>query len=335
MKKMRIGLTYDLRSEYLMMGYTEEETAEFDRDDTILAVEKVLRDLGYETVRIGSAKNLACRLVAGERWDMVFNIAEGLKGLAREAQVPTLLDLFGVPYTFSDPVVMGLTLNKGLTKRVVRDSGYATADFHVVEIEGDTSSIRFDPPYFVKPIGEGTGKGINRESVIHNHTDLLSTCKRLLTGFKQPVLVEKFLSGREFTTGILGTGRDAAVVGTLEIILTSDAEDNVYSYVNKENCEDLVEYKLVRSDEDETVKLAEELSISIWRMLGCRDGGRIDLRCNDSGRPYFLEVNPLAGLHPEHSDLPILCAKAGMPYNELIERILKSAFRRVEDPSTR
>ena len=329
-KGMKIGLTYDLRSEYLMMGYTEEETAELDRDDTISALERALQDLGYETDRIGNAKNLASRLIAGDRWELVFNIAEGLDGLAREAQVPALLDLFKVPYTFSDPVIMGLTLNKGLTKRIVRDHGYATADFHVVENETDVYAIRIEPPYFVKPVAEGTGKGINRESVINNRKDLFSTCERLLTRFKQPVLVEKFLCGREFTVGILGTGKDAMVVGTLEINLMPGAEDNVYSYFNKEKCEELVQYKLVRFEEDKTVKQTEELALSIWKALGCRDGGRIDLRCDESEHPHFLEVNPLAGLHPENSDLPILCAKAGISYTELIRRIVKSAFTRIE-----
>ncbi|MBN2061596.1 MAG: D-alanine--D-alanine ligase [Deltaproteobacteria bacterium] len=332
---MKIGLTYDLRSEYLKMGYTEEETAEFDRDDTIFALEKALQYLGHDTDRVGNARNLAHRLVAGDRWDLVFNIAEGLNGFGREAQVPAMLDLFGIPYTFSDPVVTGLTLNKGLTKSIVRDHGYATADFKVVENKDDVSTIRFEPPYFVKPVAEGTGKGITRESVIYNRQDLLKACKRLLTQFRQPVLVEKFLCGREFTVGILGTGKDATAVGTMEIILLPGAEDNVYSYINKEHCEELVRYEFVRADEDRTVREAEELSLSIWRTLGCRDGGRIDLRCDEYEHPYFLEVNPLAGIHPDHSDLPMLCGKAGISYDEMIGRILSSAFTRVEGVNKR
>ena len=120
---MKIGLTYDLRSEYLKMGYSELETAEFDRDDTIEAIESTLHELGYETERIGHAKQLAKALTTGKRWDLVFNIAEGLHGIGREAQVPALLDLYEIPYTFSDPLVMSLTLHKGLTKRVLRDAG--------------------------------------------------------------------------------------------------------------------------------------------------------------------------------------------------------------------
>ncbi len=135
-KSMTIGLTYDLRSEYLAAGFGEEETAEFDRDDTIDAIETALQELGYETDRIGTARTLTSRLSQGDRWDLVFNIAEGLNGIGREAQVPALLDIFNIPYTFSDPMVMSLTLHKGMTKRIVRDAGIPTVDFHVVKNRG-------------------------------------------------------------------------------------------------------------------------------------------------------------------------------------------------------
>jgi len=149
-----------------------------------------------------------------------------------------------------------------------------------------------------------------------------------LERYQQPVLVEEFLPGREFTVGILGTGRDAYCLGTLEIVLRDDAEPEVYSYVNKERCEELVEYRLVRPDKDEQVRQAEEIALTAWRTLGCRDGGRIDLRCDHEGCPQFLEANPLAGLHPAHSDLPMLATALDMPYLELIRRIVDSAATR-------
>src|SRR5262245_19876448 len=116
---MYIGLTYDLRQEYLAAGFSEDETAEFDRPDTVSSIEKALQQLGHQTDRIGHARQLVARLARGDRWDLVFNIAEGLTGIAREAQVPAILDVYGIPYTFSDPLVMALTLHKGLTKTVV------------------------------------------------------------------------------------------------------------------------------------------------------------------------------------------------------------------------
>ena len=326
---MKIGLTYDLRSEYLAMGYSEDETAEFDRDDTIRAIENALQILGHKTDRIGNAKTLTERLVAGDRWDLVFNIAEGLFGVAREAQVPAILDLYEIPYTFSDPLIMGLTLHKGMTKQVIRESGFATPDFKVVATATDAAHLKFKPPYFVKPVAEGTGKGISEKSIVRDPQRLTAVCGELLKQYHQPVLVETYLSGREFTVGIVGTGPDAEVLGTLEVILLPGAEKGVYSYLNKEKCEELVEYRLASAASDGSVKKAEALALGCWQALGCRDGGRIDIRCDESGNPYFLEVNPLAGLHPEHSDLPILCNHLGISYGDLIRRIVDSAALRM------
>lgn len=323
---MRIGLTYDLRDDYLAAGYSEEETAEFDRPDTIDSLEGALRALGYETDRIGHARELVSRLAKGDRWDLVFNIAEGLRGVAREAQVPAILDVFAIPYVFSDPLTLSLTLHKGLTKRVVRDLGLATPAFVVVEREEDIAELDLSYPLFAKPIAEGTGKGITAASKIANAEQLRSVCMELLEHHRQPVLVEEFLPGREFTVGIVGTGGEARSLGVLEVILRPAAEADVYSYVNKERCEDLVTYELC---EDATARYAEEIALAAWRGLGCRDGGRVDLRCDLKGYPQFMEINPLAGLHPEHSDLPILCAKIGVPYVRLIEEIINSALARL------
>jgi len=326
---MKIGLAYDLRSEYLAMGYSELETAEFDRDDTIEAIELTLRELGHETERIGHAKQLAKALTEGRRWDLVFNIAEGLHGIGREAQVPAMLDLYEIPYTFSDPLVMSLTLHKGMTKRVLRDAGVPTCDFLVAERVAEVADVEFDPPYFVKPVAEGTGKGVTPASIVPGRTALPEAVKKLLTVFKQPVLVESFLPGREFTVGIVGTGSEARAIGSIEVVLLSNAESQVYSYVNKEKCEELVEYRLVLAGEDLLVREAEQIALDAWRILGCRDAGRIDLRCDAAGRPQFIEVNPLAGIHPEHSDLPIICNKKGVPYAVLIGEIVQSAAARI------
>ncbi len=326
---MNIGLTYDLRSAYLAMGYTELETAEFDRDDTIDAIESTLRELGHETERIGHAKQLAKALTESRRWDLVFNIAEGLHGIGREALVPSLLDLYQIPYTFSDPLVMSLTLHKGMTKRVLRDAGVPTCDFLVAENEAATAAVDFAPPYFIKPVAEGTGKGITPASIVSRRESLPGAVSRLLAGFKQPVLVESFLPGREFTVGIIGTGGRARALGSIEVVLLRDAEASVYSYVNKENCEELVEYRLVLAEEDPVVREAEEIALAAWRILGCRDAGRIDLRCDPAGRPQFIEVNPLAGIHPAHSDLPIICTRKGIPYRVLIDEIVRSAAERI------
>ncbi len=325
---MKVGLTYDLRSEYLKQGYTEEETAEFDREETVEAIEGTLQKIGYETERIGNVKQLAEALVAGKRWDIVFNICEGMYGLGREAQVPALLDAYNMPYVFSGPLVLALTLHKAMTKSVVRDAGVPTPAFHVVHTPEDIDKVSLKYPLFAKPLAEGTGKGVDTRSVISNAAELKERCLYLLKQFRQPVLVEKYLSGREFTVGIVGTGEKARSVGVMEIILRENAEKNVYSYVNKEECEELVEYRLVKGPDAEA---CEKVSLDAWRSLGCEDAGRVDVRHDDNGIPNFIEVNPLAGIHPEHSDLPILSTKNGITYPELMKMIMDSAVKKIKN----
>jgi D-alanine-D-alanine ligase len=327
---MLIGLTYDLRSAYLAAGLSDEETAEFDRESTVEAIERALRELGHQTQRIGHARQLIERLNGGNRWDLMFNIAEGLSGIAREAQVPAILDVYGIPYVFSDPLVLALTLQKGLTKTVVRAAGVPTAPFAVIEQPEDVEKVELPYPLFAKPIAEGTGKGVTPASKIRSPEELRSTSEQLLEQFQQPVLVETYLPGREFTVGMIGTGAAAYTLGTLEIVLLESAEAEAYSYVNKEECETRVEYRLVHATSDPLVARAEKVALQAWRTLGCRDGGRIDIRCDASGEPCFLEVNPLAGLHPEHSDLPILASKSGISYVDLIGRMVSSAIERVQ-----
>ncbi|MDX1946168.1 MAG: D-alanine--D-alanine ligase [Pirellulaceae bacterium] len=326
---MLIGLTYDLRQEYLAAGFSDEETGEFDRPDTVAAIESALRALGHQTDRIGHARQLVSRLAQGDRWDLVFNIAEGLAGVSREAQIPAILEVYGIACTFSDPLVMALTLHKGLTKTVVAAAGIPTPAFAVVEREGDVDRITLPFPLFAKPVAEGTGKGVSPASKAANLDQLRTVCQQLLARHDQPVLVETYLPGREFTVGITGTGELARPLGTLEILLLAGAEADAYSYVNKERCEELVEYRLVSAERDATVRSAEVTALAAWRVLDCRDGGRVDLRCDPDGVPSFMEVNPLAGLHPEHSDLPILATKVGLPYVELIGQIVASAAPRV------
>jgi D-alanine-D-alanine ligase len=328
---MLIGLTFDLREHYLALGYGAEETAEFDRPDTIDALEAAIRNHGreaggsHEVERIGTVRQLAAALVEGRRWDLVFNICEGLAGVAREAQVPALLDAWHIPYCFSDPLVMALTLDKAMAKRVVAFEGVPTARFALVESMGDLDRIALPFPLFCKPCAEGTGKGIGPLSLVEDVPSLARTCETLLARFRQPVLVESYLPGREFTVGIVGSGVNAAAIGVMEIALADAAEAGAYGYVNKEECERRIHYR--RADDAEA-QAAMQVALDAWRALGCRDGGRVDIKSDEKGRPHFLEVNPLAGLHPEHSDLPILAALHGIEFSELIGRILASAISR-------
>ena len=225
---------------------------------------------------------------------MVFNIAEGMFGLSREAQIPALLDAYQIPYTFSDPMILGLTLHKGMTKHVLKNLKVPTADFLVVDTLEDLKILTLPFPLFVKPAAEGTGKGISDRSLVQTRSDLEALCVELLETYRQPVLVETFLPGREFTVGILGTGKDARALQPMEVVFHKELSGAAYSYETKKNYLDHVEYRLISGDLGQA---CENVALAAWKGLGCRDGGRIDLRLDADGVPNFIEVNPLAGLH--------------------------------------
>jgi len=326
MKKILVGLTYDLREDYLKMGFSKEETAEFDKIDTIEGIEEALHFNGYETERIGNVNALMLQLINRKRWDIVFNICEGLYGIGREAQVPAILDIYKIPYTFSDPMVLSLTLHKAMAKRIVRDLGLNTPDFFVINKIEELKNENHPYPLFAKPLSEGTGKGIDDKSKVNNFEQLFDTVKNLLEKFNQPVLVEEYLPGREFTVGIVGTGNETKSTGLMEVKLLNQNEELIYSYHNKENYKGVIDYTI---PEKEIKDACEELAVAAWKGLECRDGGRVDIRIDKNGKPAFIEVNPLAGLNPVHSDLPILSRKNGLEYNELIGIIMKSAIQRI------
>lgn len=322
---MRIGVTYDLRSDYLALGYSQEETAEFDAEETIAAICEALTGLGHDPIRIGGIRPLTRALAEGQRWDAVYNICEGLKGVSREAQVPALLEAFDIPYLFSDPLTLALTLDKGMTKHVVRGAGVPTPDFAVITSEADIAGIDMAYPLFLKPIAEGSGKGVNARSKVDNREQLEQTARGLLKQFRQPVLVEEFLPGREFTVGITGTGSDAQVLGVSEIVPLENFIGHGYGYENKETWEDKL--KIMRATGPEA-DAAGEVALAAWRALRCRDGGRADIRMDRHGLPSFIEVNPLAGIRPGYSDLCFIAGFEGLTYQQLIGKFLDSFLKR-------
>ena len=323
---LKIGMTYDLRSDYLREGFTEDQVAEFDTDSTIDAIEATLRDLDHDPVRIGHGRALCQKLANGERWDLVFNIAEGVTGRSREAQVPALLELYSIPYTMSDPLVCAVTLDKAITKRLVASAGINTPAYRLIANLRDSQQVELQFPLFAKPVAEGTGKGVDGLSRVDNPEQLHDLCKALLHKYHQPVLVEEYLPGREFTTGILGTGPHARVLGTMEVVIGAHAPSRDYTYEIKERCEEFVVYRPL--EHGPLRREAEELALNAYRVLECRDAGRVDIRVAANGRPAFIEINPLPGLHPHHSDLPMIATQEGMSYRDLIDHIIKSAAAR-------
>lgn len=321
---MRIGLTYDLKEDYLAEGFSEEEAGEFDAAVTIEAIEGAIKANGHEVDRIGSIKALVGALADGRRWDLVFNVAEGVSGIAREAQVPALLEAYGIPFTFSSADVLILAMDKALAKLVVRQAGIDTADFVVVRSARDLPAVKLPYPLFVKPLAEGTSKGVQETSKVVDRQQLTQKCLEVLRTYHQPALVESYLPGREFTVGLLGSGAATQVIGVAEVTFKPGGDPSAYSYRNKMDA-----YDVLRLATDDTAVAAGALALAAWRALGCRDAGRIDIRCDDGGRPAFIEVNPLAGLRPEWSELTVLAEQAGLPYVELIGAIIEQALPRV------
>jgi D-alanine-D-alanine ligase len=215
---MKIGLTFDLRSWYIDHGYSMEETAEFDKAETVDALESSLNIMGYETEQIGNVFQLIEALATGRKWDLIFNICEGLYGDGRESVVPAILDQYRIPYIFSGPVIMGLSLNKHLTRVAVEAAGVPLSPGYLISKPEDIKGCKLQYPLFVKPVSEGTGKGITAKSLVKSAAELRTISEMLLREFKQPALVEEYLPGREFTVGIIGTADEAIAIGGMEVI---------------------------------------------------------------------------------------------------------------------
>ncbi len=326
-KNLVVGLTYDQKKPDLEMGYQEEETVGFDLPDTIHAIENALQELGFDTDRIGDITSLSSRIANGDRWDMVFNISDGLKGFGREAQIPALLEANSIPYVFSDPMVLSLTQHKGMTKHVIRDLGIPTPDFLVVNKEMNGHPVTLPFPLFAKPVAEVNGKRINGFSRITRVEELHEICRGLLKSYKQPVLVEKYLQGREFKVGIIGSGDQARSIGVLEVIFKNNFQPDDCLCENKQKTEKLVSYRMA---DDDLAHQASQIALQAWQGLGCRDAGRIDIRTDERGIPNFIAVNPMDGLTPNHSDLCIIARLTGLSYTQLIDAIMKSAMERYQ-----
>lgn len=319
---MKVGLTFDLRSWYTDRGYSMDETAEFDKQETIDALEKSLNLMGYETEPVGNTFQLIEALASGKRWDLIFNIAEGLYGDGRESVVPAILDQYKIPYVFSGPVIMGLSLNKHLAKLVVAASGVPVSPGKLISKIQDLDNCNLNYPLFVKPVSEGTGKGITEKSLVKSGADLRKMVEWILSEFHQPALVEEYLPGREFTVGIVGYGHDAVAIGGMEVIC---ADNLPYSVEVKENYQNYCTYKPLG---DDIVEECKSVALGAWKALDAVDAGRVDLKADRNGKICFIEANPLAGLNPIHSDLPILSRMSGIEYQTLMEMIMKAAIKR-------
>jgi len=299
-----------------------EDTAEFDKQETVDAIDTALRLMEFETEPVGNCFQLIEALAKGKKWDLVFNIAEGLYGDGRESVVPAILDQYRIPYVFSGPVIMGVSLNKHLTRLVVAAAGVPVSPGMLLSDVKDVKRCHLEYPLFVKPVSEGTGKGITEKNLINSRAELEQMVDWVIKRFDQPALVEEYLPGREFTVGVIGSGDETVAIGGMEI----ECKDNLpYSVEFKENYQEFCKYiPMAKEFTEECMTVA----VNVWKALGGVDAGRVDVKADRNGRICFMEANPLAGLHPVHSDLPILSGMVGINFHTLIEMIMKSALKR-------
>jgi D-alanine-D-alanine ligase len=328
---MKIGITYDLKTdEPTPAGLPDDFQEEFDSPATIEAIASVLRGLGHEVALLGDGRYLLERLLADPP-DFVFNFAEGQGvGRSREARVPAVLEMLGIPYTGSDPLTLAVTLDKDCAKRLVASAGVPVPTWQTVEPGDDPAELAgrggVSYPAIVKPAWEGSSKGIRGKCVVDGPDEMIAAVESLRRDHQQPVLVEEYVQGEELTVGILGNA-PPQILGVLRVVPVTRQDRFVYSLEMKRDWERLVHYEAPPRLPKRDVEAVEEAALKAYRALGCRDVGRVDFRLRD-GVPYFLEVNPLPGLNPQSSDLVILSRLVGWTYERLIETILRVALER-------
>jgi D-alanine-D-alanine ligase len=328
---MKIGLTYDLKTGLAIApGSPDDAYEEYDSPETVEAIEQAISLRGHDIIKLGGGHEFLTRVLE-KAPDFVFNIAEGLGNYrSREAQIPAVLEMLGIPYSGSDPLCLSLCLDKPLSKQIACQAGVKTPQWQVITSPDQINRInrgQFNFPLFVKPTHEGSSKGIRSGSRAEDTTQLEAICRKLLGLYRQPIMVEEFIAGDEITVGVLDN--PLRVLGVMQVAPVGGRDpDFVYSLEIKRDWEKLVRYQCPAPLPESTLHEIERLAILAFHTLGCRDVARVDFRVDQKGIPYFLEINPLPGLSPSYGDLPIMARATGYSYPELIRMILDSALKR-------
>lgn len=324
----RVGITFNLK--HKQDGEHEDEQAEYDSLNTIEAIGKAINKAGCETVFIEADTSLPKKLET-TNLDIVFNIAEGKGGRGREAQVPSILNLYSIPFTGSDETTLCIALDKGLTKRLVRSCRIKTPVFFVWKNSDTEIPANLHFPVIVKPNAEGSSKGLIGNSVAKSRKELVELLNEKWERYRQPLLVEEYITGREFTVGILGNGGEKRVFRPMEIIISPEGNPDhsrIYSFHVKTNYQKYVKYQCPADLNPDIEKKMIQYSAKIYDLLECRDFARIDFILSEDNEIYFIEINPLPGLAPGYSDYPMLAEYNGLGYDELVKEILNSGLKR-------
>ncbi len=322
---IRVGFTYNVKR-----SADGDDEAEWDPPETIIAIANALARQGHIVVHLEATPDLP-RVLAEADVDLIFNIAEGVEGRNREAQVPALCELLGIPYTGSDSATLAIALDKALGKKVLLQHDILTPKFQLMESARERIQPDMKYPLIVKPNAEGSSKGIGSTSIVDNEDELRAAVKECVERYRQPALVEEYIAGREFTVGLLGDKRPR-VLPPMEIkFKKKDNPRPVYDYTVKQDWEEYVYYECPAKLTEAELKAMEKIARATFWALDCRDVARVDMRMDAEGRIYVLEVNPLPGLTPDYSDLVLIAKASGMEYDQLIAEIMQGGLRRLRD----
>lgn len=332
---LRVGITYNLKKNAASDAAEEapDLEAEYDSIETVLAIKNALKSDSCQVELLEATEELPLKLRKHDI-DIVFNIAEGIQGRGREAEIPAIMNFYKIPYTGSDETTLCLALDKALTKRVLATYHIRTPRYQVISKEQTKINSNITYPAIVKPNAEGSSKGISDVAIASNPEELKRLVHKNINLYHQDMLIEEYIGGREFTVGILGNDSELQVFPPMEIVyLNQQNPYNIYSYNVKQNYKKLIRYEcpaaISKEIESEMIHTAKR----IYEILQCKDFARIDFRLSQdidahSEKLYFIEINPLPGLAPGYSDFPMIAEFNGMDYVTLVRSILNSALKR-------
>jgi D-alanine-D-alanine ligase len=331
---MKVALTYNLKK--------KDETkpvdyfSEFDSEETISAIVGALSKKGHSVDCIEAERPNLFSYFSRNKVDMVFNIAEGKSGRFRESEIPAILDYLNVPYTGSNTFSLALALNKAFTKKILIAENIPTPISQLFETGNEELNPGLKFPLIAKPNREGSAKGINLNNVVRNKKELYRKIQEIITFYKQEVLVEEFIEGRELTVGILENGK-TTILPILEIDFSTCTKSGeyFYSWRMKEFQGDnelglTPTFHCPARLDKETERAVKETALRTHHAIGCLDMSRTDIRLSRDNVPYVLEINPLPGLNPKESNFSLMAYASGMKYEDLIDAILMSAYKRKE-----
>jgi D-alanine-D-alanine ligase len=322
-----VGLTYDLKSDYeFKKGDPVDANAEFDHPSTVDVIAKAIEACGFKLKRIGNVTKLLEKMDHLDV-DIVFNISEGISGRNRESQVPILLEMINKPFVGADALTLSLTLDKIMAKKIFIAEGIPTPRFFEIRTGEEllhTDHCKF--PMIVKPRFEGSSKGLSEDSRVQNKEELKKQVEHIVQTYKQPALIEEFISGQEFTVAVVGND-NPEVMPVVQIKIDGRLKLNNKFYTFARITSDRLEYICPARISQKLKKKLTELALKTYQAVECRDFGRVDFRVDHEGNPYVLEINPLPSLSTE--DVFMLVAKnIGITYEEMIGKIVNSALKR-------